>query len=240
MILLTILNTFLPSVAVAAVTWIALHLFRVNAATRFLAWWAVLASLIAMLASPEHDPLPVITTSIATTAPAPVTIEPRVDWLSGVTLAWGLYACYRLIRIGVSYVHLRALVRRAIPTEAPIPASRRPVRLLASHETVSPMAVGYWQPVILLPEGLRASLTKSEYEHVLLHELAHIARYDDWTKLLSRLINAVLGLHPVAAFVLHQIEKERELACDDWVVASTGDARGYAASLTHVFEISRG
>ena len=47
----------------------------------------------------------------------------------------------------------------------------------------------------------------------------------------------MLALHPVAAWVLRQIDRERELACDDWVVAATGAARPYAASLARLFEL---
>jgi hypothetical protein len=72
---------------------------------------------------------------------------------------------------------------------------------------------------------------------VLLHELAHLARRDDFTNLAARLVTALVALHPVAAWILRRIEKERELACDDWVVAHTGAARPYAASLARVFEI---
>jgi hypothetical protein len=49
----------------------------------------------------------------------------------------------------------------------------------------------------------------------------------------------VAGLHPVAAWTLRQIAHERELACDDWVVARTGEARPYAASLARLFEVCR-
>ena len=240
MIVLTLLNTFLPAIAVTVATWLALRLLRVNAATRYLAWWAVLASLIAMLLWPEGE------RRVEAVASVPqVTIEPRVDWLLWAVAVWALYALYRLTRIAVSYVHLRALVRRAAPIDSPAfdqlrTGVSRPVRLLASPSIQSPMAVGYLRTAILLPAGLTDRLAPSEVEHVLLHELAHVARYDDWTKLLSRLINAALGLHPVAAFALSQIERERELACDDWVVAASGDARSYAASLAHIFELSRG
>jgi hypothetical protein len=73
---------------------------------------------------------------------------------------------------------------------------------------------------------------------VLLHELAHVARLDDWTNLLARLCTAALGLHPVAAWVISRVDRERESACDDWVVSMTGEARPYAASLTRVFELT--
>src|SRR5262249_5338103 len=72
---------------------------------------------------------------------------------------------------------------------------------------------------------------------VLLHELAHVARHDDWTNLLGRFMTAVFGWHPVAAWILKRIEREREIACDDWVVAMTGEPRPYAASLTRLFEV---
>ena len=47
------------------------------------------------------------------------------------------------------------------------------------------------------------------------------------------------ALHPVAIWILWRIEREREMACDDWVVARTGAARPYAASLAHLFELRR-
>jgi hypothetical protein len=99
------------------------------------------------------------------------------------------------------------------------------------------MAAGFRHPAVLLPEPLVDQFTEAELDHVLLHELAHIARRDDWTNLWARLAGALLALHPVAAWVVHRIDREREIACDDWVVAQTGDARPYAASLARLFEL---
>jgi hypothetical protein len=99
------------------------------------------------------------------------------------------------------------------------------------------MAAGFRHPAVLLPEPLVDQFTEAELDHVLLHELAHIARRDDWTNLWARFAGALLALHPVAAWVVHRIDREREIACDDWVVAQTGDARPYAASLARLFEL---
>src|SRR4029077_330341 len=90
-------------------------------------------------------------------------------------------------------------------------------------------------PAVIVPESLMHEFSAEELDHVQLHELAHIARYDDWTNLFARLIGALLPIHPVAVWVLKRIEQDREIACDDWVVAMTGDARPYAASLTRLF-----
>jgi uncharacterized protein (TIGR03435 family) len=41
----------------------------------------------------------------------------------------------------------------------------------------------------------------------------------------------------LAAIVLGRIEREREMACDDFVVAQTGSARSYARSLAHLHDL---
>jgi hypothetical protein len=99
------------------------------------------------------------------------------------------------------------------------------------------MAVGFLEPAVILPVSLPEELENSELEHVLLHETAHLARNDDWTNLAARVLGAALALHPVAVWILRQIEQEREMACDDWVVARTGAAKPYAASLARMFEL---
>ena len=99
------------------------------------------------------------------------------------------------------------------------------------------MAVGFLPPAVIVPESLRDELSEPEYEHVLLHEAAHLARRDDWANLALRILGGVLALHPVALWILRQIEREREMACDDWVVTRIGTARPYAASLARLFEL---
>ena len=92
-------------------------------------------------------------------------------------------------------------------------------------------------PAVILPEPLLAKLSTDELDHVILHELAHVARRDDWTNLAARAATALVGWHPAAAWVLRRIDREREIACDDWVVAATGAPRPYAASLARLFEL---
>jgi uncharacterized protein (TIGR03435 family) len=71
----------------------------------------------------------------------------------------------------------------------------------------------------------------------LLHEAAHLARWDDWTNLLARILGAVLALHPIALWVLQRIDIEREAACDDWAVSRLQSARTYARSLVRFYEL---
>lgn len=120
-----------------------------------------------------------------------------------------------------------------------MPGPVRNARLLLSCEIASPVAAGFLHPAVLIPDSLPGRLTRAEMECIVLHESAHLARRDDWMNLFARLLGAALALHPVAWWILRQIEREQEMACDDWAVAHTGAARAYAVSLARMYDLRR-
>jgi beta-lactamase regulating signal transducer with metallopeptidase domain len=167
--------------------------------------------------------------------------------LLAIFAIWTALSLFRIAQIARSYRYLRGIKQRSrgVSPEQNLNFNYwllacsidRTARLLVSSEIVSPMAVGFRRPAVIVPESLMNEFSAEELDHVQLHELAHIARYDDWTNLFARLIGALLPIHPVAVWLLKRIEQDREIACDDWVVAMTGEARPYAASLTRLFEL---
>jgi beta-lactamase regulating signal transducer with metallopeptidase domain len=167
--------------------------------------------------------------------------------LLAIIAIWSALSLFRIAQIVRSYRYLRGIKQRSRGVSAEQNLNfnywllacsiDRTARLLVSSEIVSPMAVGFRRPAVIVPESLMNEFSAEELDHVQLHELAHIARYDDWTNLFARLIGALLPIHPVAVWLLKRIEQDREIACDDWVVAMTGEARPYAASLTRLFEL---
>ncbi len=167
-------------------------------------------------------------------------------WFFALWFAACLFLFGRLIH---SYLHLRNLRLNSRPATGELLARfegqlagtsivRRPM-LLVSDEIASPLAAGFFRPMVVLPERLLQQIDEPELDYVLLHELAHVARRDDWTNLLARVATALFAFHPVALWILKRIEREREIACDDWVVAKTGSARRYAATLARLFEVCR-
>jgi hypothetical protein len=72
----------------------------------------------------------------------------------------------------------------------------------------------------------------------LLHELAHLRRRDDWTNLAQRIVRALLFFHPAVWWIGHSLSLEREMACDDFVLASNPNPRAYAQCLVSVAEKS--
>ncbi|MGC1759744.1 MAG: pentapeptide repeat-containing protein, partial [Candidatus Cybelea sp.] len=126
--------------------------------------------------------------------------------------------------------------RDAMPQWLRANKGTRDVRLCVSDETDVPVAVGLFDAMILVPRSLLDRLSEPEVDQICLHELAHLRRADDWTNGLQRLINALLGWNPAAQFVGQQLDLEREVACDDWVLSFVKTVRPYALCLTKMAE----
>ena len=133
-----------------------------------------------------------------------------------------------------SLLHIHGLKRRATML-----GQRGNIRLLASAEARVPMAAGFVRRAIVFPHSVLDSLTPEEFEQVLCHEMAHLGRWDDWTQLAHAIAQAILFFNPAIYWIGRRLKIEREMACDDWVVSTTGEARPYAACLTHLHEVTR-
>jgi beta-lactamase regulating signal transducer with metallopeptidase domain len=169
--------------------------------------------------------------------------------LSALEIIWASLSLVMLSRLGFGFRKLRGLKADAIPVRADwqlrlrslsrINGVRRQTQLLVSSHIAAPMSLGFLNPAILIPRTLLDTLSDSELEHVVLHELAHMRRRDDWTNLAQKLIEAILPIQPAVYWIGHRMSIEREMACDDWVIATTGTAKPYAASLTRVAELTQ-
>src|SRR5262249_23468874 len=104
----------------------------------------------------------------------------------------------------------------------------KPVVLLESCLAETPAVVGFFRPVILIPLGLLTGLPQEQVEAILLHELAHIRRYDYAVNLLLAVVEGMLFYHPAVWWLGRVVRAERENCCDDEVVRATGDRAGYA------------
>jgi|SRR5437868_1311401 len=118
--------------------------------------------------------------------------------------------------------------------------ARRNVSLCISDDVSVPTAIGFFRPAILLPSWATTELSASELNSILLHELGHLRRGDDWTNLAQKILQALLFFHPAVWWIDSRLALEREAACDDLVVAKTSDAHGYAKCLVSVAEKSVG
>ena len=110
------------------------------------------------------------------------------------------------------------------------------VEVAISPSISSPMALGILRPIIVFPADLVEKLSADKLSLILMHELAHVRRWDNLTLLLQRLVSAVLFFHPAVWLCGRMLRREAEQACDDLVVCATGRSEAYARGLAHVAE----
>jgi len=104
-------------------------------------------------------------------------------------------------------------------------------RLLISLKVDVPMAIGWLKPVVLLPASMVSGLNSAQLEMLILHELAHIRRYDYLVNFLQTLVELLFFFHPSVAWVAKQMRNEREYCSDDIAVQYCGDPIAYAHTL---------
>lgn len=118
---------------------------------------------------------------------------------------------------------------------------RRTVPIARTAAVDSPAIWGLWRPRLILPPGLADRLPHAQLEWVLLHELAHVRRYDLWAALFQRLVQIVYFFHPAVWLANWQIDRQREFACDDAALAAAcGEGRDCASALVTVAEWASG
>jgi beta-lactamase regulating signal transducer with metallopeptidase domain len=125
---------------------------------------------------------------------------------------------------------LTALARRA--------GLQQPVQLLASALVPSPMVVGLFKPLVLLPMGAATGLAMQELEMILAHEVAHILRKDYLVNLLQAVAEVVFFYHPAVWFLSACLRTEREICCDDVATKLCGDSQLLAQALSSLAELT--
>jgi beta-lactamase regulating signal transducer with metallopeptidase domain len=109
-------------------------------------------------------------------------------------------------------------------------ALRRGIELRTSLLPLVPVTWGAMRPVVLLPEQAE-QWPEPVRRLVLMHELAHIKRWDVGFQLVGRLATAVYWFQPLAWYALHRLRAECECACDDYVVHLGARRSEYAQQL---------
>lgn len=109
------------------------------------------------------------------------------------------------------------------------------IRLAYSERIDSPILIGIFKPMILLPMSLLSGFSPNEIEVILAHELAHIRRYDYLANLVQLSVETLLFYHPLVWWVSRSIRRDREFICDDELVDRHGtDRLLYAKVLLHL------
>jgi beta-lactamase regulating signal transducer with metallopeptidase domain len=169
------------------------------------------------------------------------------SWALYAVWAWAAIAALSLLGVVRGLLHLHVLRKSCRPVDlaeldpqlqATLERNRgnRGVRLCTSGLLHIPTAIGFMKPVVIVPDWVMQELSADELNQILLHELAHLRRWDDWTNLAQKVVKALFFFHPAVWWLEKRVSLEREMACDDAVIAETASPRAYAECLTHLAE----
>ncbi|MGH7574653.1 MAG: M56 family metallopeptidase, partial [Longimicrobiales bacterium] len=182
--------------------------------------------------------------SFAASFPSPPRFPGGVSWTWLAIALWLGGVAVVMVRVAVGAARVRALGRRSWCIERgwPVPLLRRlcaelgierRVKLLEGDAAAMPLTWGVLRPVVLLPAST-AQWPAARLEAVLRHELAHVRRFDVLTQLIAEIACALHWFNPLVWLVAKRLRIEREMACDDDVIASGSPPADYAADLVEL------
>ena len=162
----------------------------------------------------------------AAVAPRKARISLPEGLVVAIAVIWILAACARAVLLLLD-VRALAVVRR----DARLWSNADGYPIFLSDRLHVPLAAGFLRAAVILPAMLVERLPADAVRTIVIHEVAHLRRYDVWTNGIARIAQVFVALNPVAWFVMRRLALEREIACDDWVVARTGAGDAFARAL---------
>jgi beta-lactamase regulating signal transducer with metallopeptidase domain len=163
-----------------------------------------------------------------------------IDWTRGVLAVWALIAGVLLARIVASHARMSHVLAESSPASQvwtalvdarrPERGIRRAVRVRVSDALNVPAIAGVLRPTLLLPSDADAwdADTRSS---VVLHELAHVARWDGLAQLAGQMACAIYWFIPLAWHGAQRAAALRERASDDEVLRAGVPPSTYAQRL---------
>ena len=219
----------------AGAAWACLRMVpKATAAIRFTVWTAVFSVLAVLPFLHAHTGR---TEQVLVTHGSMLRLDVR--WSFVIAGLWAALSLARTARLVASGLRLHGVWKRATLVETPslaAGAQLRGVRLCTSRDVDRPSVIGFFSPRILLPEDLFHKLTAPELEHIVLHELGHLRRRDDWINLAQKIGLVLFPLNPALMWIERKLCSEREMACDDEVLRLTRAPKAYARCLTNLAE----
>ncbi|HYM79371.1 MAG TPA: M56 family metallopeptidase [Candidatus Dormibacteraeota bacterium] len=246
-----ILNSLPEGIVLVLLAGIVLRVLpKQNSRTRFAVWFLALLAVTSLPFIGQFGEGKIEASGLAGSAFA---IDLSAHWAVILSGLWLLAASVAVVRVAAGLWHLRtlrrgctvvdvaelapALQQTLVELRAASPSLvKRPVTIATSENIRVPAALGLWKPMIVLPAWTLREVPASDLSIVLRHEFAHLRRWDDWTNLVQKIARAVFFFHPAVWWIENRLTVEREMACDDAVVAEINNPTVYANCLVSLLE----
>lgn len=154
-----------------------------------------------------------------------------VTALDIIAVVWFLGGIAFISAHMLSYLHYRKrLMRQGMPIEDEEIAGllselknelgiKGGISLWKYSRAASPMLMGFFKPVIVLP---KEDYSRDELFFILKHELVHYKRHDIWLKLLLVVAKGIHWFNPVVWMMQREAVIDMEMSCDERVIKNAG------------------
>ena len=241
-----LISSIWQGLLLTAFAWTALKLAPgLRASTRFTLWFITfLAVALLPCFALARAWFGVDSPAVTNLPQTGVALHLNIVWAFVLEAVWGIASLFSLVRLLSSALEMRAVLRSSVfvsdlPEEIQSALARngkRSVAVRVSDAVDAPSVIGFFRPAVVIPLGLWSELAPADLRQIILHEMAHLDRRDDWTNLLQKLLRALCPLNPALVWAERHLCREREHACDDAVLDAAGNARAYATCLTKLAE----
>lgn len=118
---------------------------------------------------------------------------------------------------------------------------RADVTMVATDAVDAPVLFGFMRPRVLFPERMLDHIEPAAFRYAVLHEMAHLRRYDILVNWLAAAVHAVHWFNPALWYVFHRMRTDRELACDALVLSRSRpeETQRYGTAILDLFEQTR-
>ena len=177
-----------------------------------------------------------LTTSIHTSSQ--LSVNPTfIIWITGLILSF-------VIPIISYYKFKKSLIcsdisSASIDNEIKIRFSKIPRVMICKNE-ISPMILGIFRPIIIIPESVIKNFSDKQLSVVVLHEFVHLKRKDRYVNLLLMICTSLHWFNPLVRYMCKQIRHDLENVCDEITMRSLDKTHQkiYADTILDILEIT--
>ncbi|MBD1582705.1 TonB family protein [Pseudoalteromonas sp. S16_S37] len=199
---------------------------RLSARLIYSLWWLVPLSIIALNLPSELKPI--TNNAISYFRVTPQLQQRTAVWQFSATAVYSVITVLLLLMLWWQhYKFSRALNIKAVKN------SHFDQPLFVSSQLSTPMVIGLWKPIVVLPSDYDKQFDHETFKLLLEHENTHIHRFDNVANMALILLCIACWFNPIAWLGYQSFRRAQELACDEKVLQqkSTHQQLMYAKAL---------
>lgn len=163
-------------------------------------------------------------------------ILPAAGWQGALSLVWGIGVIVAVAIFRGRLVRFRRLLAESVEADASLTggveviAKRLGLRALPEIRVLDArfpplVCTGWRKSLLVVPERLLSCLDRQQRDAVLVHELAHLRRYDHLVRWFEISVCLFFWWNPVAWWASRNLRRAEEECCDAWVLWALPEGR---------------